>query len=79
MLAYTAGDDALSPTEDACRAALSLSSGQLYPEDGERSGTRQMILECHLPEAGVCDVEITLADSEAIRPGEPPGSAYEEV
>ena len=38
-----------------------------------------MILECHLPKVGVCDVEITLADSEAIRPGQPPGRAYEEA
>jgi hypothetical protein len=77
-----------APRESGCREQGFLtsappsgrsSSGQICPENGEWSGTSQTILECDLPEVVVCDVEITLADSEAIRQGQPLGSAYEEA
>ena len=44
-------------------------SWQLYPEDREWTGTRQVILECDFPQMGIGDVQVTAADRETVRPG----------
>src|SRR4030081_1900006 len=58
----------MSDPKQTCGLAIH-SIRKLHLEDGEGTGARQIVLECHFPKMGIGDVEVTAADRKTVRPG----------